>query len=158
MRRGENLAAIRYLVIEANTKHGESRPPTSEYQAWKHMMSRCNNLNDAKYSRYGRRGIEVCERWYDYQSFLEDMGRRPKGTTLGRIDNDGDYEPKNCEWQTHKVQARNTRRNRLILFQGKRRPLIEVAEMIGLKRSTLEQRLKRGWSLRRATTTPLREW
>src|SRR5262245_12317404 len=100
MQRGWNLNQVRHLAVEASTKHGEGRrgQRTPEYDAWKRMLQCCNNSNNVNYPRYGGRGIEVCERWYSYESFLEDTGRRPRGTTLGRIDNDGHYEPKNVQW------------------------------------------------------------
>ena len=85
---------------------------TRTYRSWLHMRARCYNPKTIRYELYGGRGIRVCERWrYDFASFLADLGERPRGMTLDRIDNDRDYEPGNVRWSSAERQQRNTTRS-----------------------------------------------
>lgn len=130
-----------------------SRKPRHEYWSWKAMLHRCYVTSDKSFHRYGGRGIVVCERWRtDFKNFLEDMGERPKGTTLDRIDNDGNYEPGNCRWANSYVQARS-RRN-AIYANGK--TIAELAKQAGINVWTFKTRLQNGWSIERAVSTPVR--
>ena len=86
---------------------------TSTYKSWTMMKQRCLNINFPRFKEHGGRGITVCERWLKFENFLEDMGERPDGMSIDRIDNDGHYEPINCKWSTPKEQANNTKTTKL---------------------------------------------
>ena len=97
--------------MDNRIKHGMCK--TATYKAWQHLIDRCKNPNDKKYKYYGGRGIKICERWLSenngFVNFFADMGEKPKGLTLERMDNDGNYEPGNCKWATYKEQNNNQR-------------------------------------------------
>lgn len=115
------------------------------------MRQRCLNLNDPNYQAYGAKGVTICESWkQSFQSFLKDMGKRPHGTSLDRINNDGDYEPGNCRWATRSEQNRNRRNNRTIMFRGVSTFVPDLLAKFGIKKSTFYTRIKRGWTLDRA--------
>lgn len=86
---------------------------SATYNSWDTMTQRCTNIRNSNYSYYGGRGITICDRWLEsFENFLEDMGVRPEGKTLDRIDVDGNYEPSNCRWATYSEQSSNKRKQR----------------------------------------------
>ena len=85
---------------------------TPAHDSWRHMIARCSDPTHAAWRNYGGRGIAVCERWASFDAFLADMGERPDGLTLDRIDNDGNYEPGNCRWATRSQQGKTSRAKR----------------------------------------------
>ena len=121
------------------------------------MIQRCTNPNHNRHQDYGGRGITVCPEWFNFQAFYRDMGDRPAGTSLDKIDNNGNYEPDNCRWATRKEQSRNRRDSRFVTYEGKRIPLAELADITGIACDALRNRIFRdGWTVERAATTPAR--
>lgn len=130
--------------------HGRRGKRTPTYKSWKRMRARCHNENCDKYQYYGGRGISICSRWDSFENFLEDMGERPEGASLDRIDVDGDYEPGNCRWATVTQQMRNRSNTVWIDYRGEKYTIGDLADMAGLPYWKVKQRLKRGWSVERA--------
>jgi hypothetical protein len=129
---------------------------TPEYNVWCLMRSRCDSPGDQNYARYGGRGITVCERWQSYENFLADMGRRPSEShTIDRVDNAKGYCPENCRWATKREQANNTRRNVLVTLDGKTASIAEWSRITGINQTTINLRLRAGWSHADALTKPL---
>lgn len=122
--RTEKLKLIKYCpcmvgkggIKHGHTKHGGWRTPT--YTSWDAMMARCYHPSYPKKEYYSEKGIRVCERWHDFQNFLADMGERPEGTTLGRIDHNKNYSPDNCRWETWKEQNQGRQRNSKGQYSG----------------------------------------
>lgn len=124
---------------------------------WHAMLYRCFKEDCKAWKWYGGRGITVCERWLKFENFFADMGHRPPGTTLDRIDNDGNYEPGNCRWATPKQQARNTSKTHRLKIYGQTKSLLDWAELKGISPDVIRRRLKAGWSPRAAVMTPAGE-
>lgn len=114
------------------------------YGAWKAMRRRCRNPNSDCWKHYGGRGITVCDRWNSFHAFLDDMGPKPKGYTLERIDNDGNYEPSNCRWATRKEQMRNQSVTRWVTIEGKRYRAVDLSDISGIKTDSIVERATAG--------------
>lgn len=144
----------REITKQTATTHGLSRTPT--YRIWKGIKRRCYNKNERCWKHYGGRGIEVCKRWrFSFLNFLADMGERPAGMTIERINNDGPYRPNNCQWIERWKQNRNQRSNRKIKVGNETKLLCEWAEGLGCHLNTILGRLRMGWSERDAVSTPV---
>jgi hypothetical protein len=117
------------------------------YFVWRKMVLRCEDPGDPAFSRYGGRGIAVCERWHDFGVFLADVapGYAP-GLTLDRRDNGGPYSPENCGWATRHEQQANTRKTVAVTFNGETLPVREWARRTGIHHSVILRRLRRGLS------------
>ena len=125
-------------------RHGHSTPESPTYVSRKMMLQRCYNSKREDFLHYGARGITVCERWRkSFSNFLEDMGERPPGTTLGRIDHNGNYCPENCVWQTPPEQVASS----LDVFtvDGESRTLRQWAKHLDISYKTLLNRRWKGW-------------
>ena len=118
------------------------------------MMQRCYSSYSEQYVNYGARGILVCDRWHEFTNFLQDMGEAPKGRSLERINNDGNYEPGNCRWATPSEQARNKRNTRLLTHNGETLPVSDWADRLGCHAKVITKRLKRGWNPSEAVSIP----
>jgi hypothetical protein len=125
------------------------------YVAWREMVRRCTYPRHHQFKSYGGRGITVCERWMRFPAFLEDMGEAPEGLSLDRRENSKGYDKANCRWATMKEQGRNRRNNRLITLNGETHCISEWAEMIGAQNGTIYARLRTGWDVEAALTTPV---
>lgn len=130
---------------------------TSIYARWKHIKARCYNSNGKQYKDYGGRGIRVCDEWLDkengfmnFYNWAMENGYR-EDLTIDRIDNNGNYEPDNCRWVSHKVQNNNTRRSHRITYNGETHSLTEWSKILNIKLSTLSNRINiKKWSINKA--------
>lgn len=134
------------VELAASRTRSHSKSHTVEYKAWAAMKARCQNERHADWRKYGGRGIKVCERWQSFENFYADMGSRPSGGALDRIDNDKGYEPGNCRWTSYTQNNRNRRSNVNVTINGVTKCLGEWAKDVGLWPSTIRGRLKRGES------------
>lgn len=127
------------------TKHGMCK--TSEYRSWTGMRRRCLIPSDDAYRHYGARGISIDPRWDTFEQFIADMGLKPRGYEIDRIDNDGPYSPENCRWALKADNLRNKRNVRWLELNGERKPLSQWASTFGVTRQALHEYVKHhGWS------------
>jgi len=135
---------------KSNKTHGLSKIHPLFY-LWCDMRSRCNSPKDPAYSRYGGRGITVCERWSSFENFIADMGDRPAGYQLERVNNDLGYSPDNCTWATREAQCRNRRSNIKVTINGETLCLLDWCKKVSLPYARVRARIKKlNWSPERA--------
>lgn len=108
------------------------------------MIERCRNPNNPAFKHYGGRGITVCEKWLSFEAFLADMGERPAGLSIDRIEVNGNYEPGNCRWATDREQMNNRRNSIRVEIDGVELPLTEACERFGLIYATVYSRIRSG--------------
>lgn len=114
------------------------------YHVWQSMRDRCMNPKSRAWNDYGGRGIKICERWNDFKTFAADMGDRPEGHSLDRIDNNGGYSRENCRWADKKTQQRNRRVAVYVTVEGKKYRALDLASIAGVKTDTIVSRANRG--------------
>lgn len=117
------------------------------YKLWSCIIQRTTNRNNDRYASYGGRGIMVCESWKKFENFYADMGERPTGTTLDRIDNKKGYCKENCKWSTPEEQMNNMRSNKFLEYDGKRLTIAQWSRNLGVTYCSLATRIRRGWSI-----------
>ncbi len=138
-------------IAKVNYRHGMTKTPI--YGLWHSMIQRCYDKNCNVYYRYGGRGINVCNKWQTFEGFYEDMGDKPKGKSLERLDNDGDYCPENVVWADAKAQANNRRSNVILEHNGKKQTMQQWCDELDLKIGTVWARLNvYGYSVAKALT------
>jgi len=140
------------------TKHGHKTKTkkTREYETWLSMKSRCNNPKQKDYKNYGARGITVCPRWnLSFSAFLEDMGEKPKGHCIDRIDVNGNYEPKNCRWAPLSISSGEHRRDNIIIeHKGKRyESLASACRDVGIPLTRAHYRMRKGMPIEKVLST-----
>lgn len=142
------------LTVARSQTHGMFGTPI--YRVWAAMKARCHNPNVSSYSCYGGRGIKVCDEWMSFEPFYHWAlsSGYARGLSIDRINNEGDYKPSNCRWVSYKTQANNTRRNRMLTYNGKTMSVAAWGRATGLHQAMIVKRLNRGWSTERALTTP----
>ncbi len=152
LRRGKTTSCGCFK-IENQTKHNSHHHEL--YQTWYHMIERCTKPLSMNYENYGARGISVCSEWLIFSTFLYDMGSRPNGYTLDRIDNNGDYNKDNCRWANSETQCNNRRSSRYITYNNKTQTISQWNNQLFGNNYIINNRLQQGWSEERALTTPV---
>lgn len=130
-------------MIAALGTHGMTNSP--EFRSWLSAKYRCTNPSSKQWPSYGGRGITVCDRWLEsFENFYADMGPRPKGTSLDRIDNNGNYEPGNCRWADQRTQSNNRRSNVVLTLGGETKTLKQWATHYGVPYPIVKDRRSKG--------------
>lgn len=128
--------------------------PTDIYRIWANIKSRCYNQNHPRYKDYGKRGIRMCESWKNsFEAFYKDVGARPDGLTLDRINNNKGYTPGNVRWVSRAENNRNSRRCVMVTIHGVAKPVNVWCREFGVPYSTYKQRRRNGWDYVSAVST-----
>ena len=144
-----NKVSFKDSLIRKSIKNSPSLSP--EYNSWRAMRSRCLHKSHEAYERYGGKGITICDEWRNsFTNFIQDMGVRPEGTTLERIDNSKGYYLGNCRWATLEEQCNNRSNNIYYEHDGERKTLSQWSKDLNIPLSTLQNRLLRGYSTEKA--------
>lgn len=140
----------------ANKTHGLTNSPT--YRSWQHMKTRCSKKTGRWAYLYNGKGIRVCDQWLKFDGFLKDMGERPPGTSIDRINGNGNYEPGNCRWATPAEQSRNTRQNHFLTIEGETKCLADWGKPLNLSGACIYLRIYRlGWAPKDAVSKPAKK-
>jgi hypothetical protein len=144
-------------LLHGHTRYGGIKRNSPTYNTWVGMKRRCTQEDHHNWEHYGGRGISYDPEWEDFENFLSDMGDRPEGMTLDRIDSDGDYCKDNCRWATITQQLRNRRNTVMVSYMGRYQSLQDWCEELDLSYSTTHKRLfKYGYTTEEAFTKPVR--
>jgi transposase len=145
-------------VFLGNGSRKHMASTSTEYTSWRSAKGRCTNPRHHAWSRYGGAGITMCVRWLtSFESFYADMGVRPAGTSLDRIDTNGPYAPENCRWATRKEQAANRRISRTVVIDGVTMSIPDASKLVGIPLGTISKRVGRGLSADEVIT-PVTKW
>lgn len=143
------------IVKHGNAKRGELSPL---YKRWAGLKQRCTDPNATNYHNYGGRGIKLYKKWYDFAVFAADVGAPPSPAhQLDRIDNNKGYVPGNVRWVTRAENVRNSRKCHHVEIDGVTKPIFAWLEHFGLNRRTFDARVRRGWTIKDALSTPTKE-
>ena len=148
--RNKSVKSCGCLIKNCGVRHGMYK--TKTYSSWANMKSRCFGKNNQRYKNYGERGIKVCEEWLVFENFLNDMGERPKGKSIDRIDNNRNYCKENCCWSDIFTQMNNTSRNHFITYKNKTQTIAQWARELNINYYKLLHRVHSGWNIERALT------
>lgn len=157
LRSGNSTSCGRCSLVKHGYAHNHHPEPIkkSTYRIWCGIIQRCTNPNATHYKSYGGRGVLICERWREFENFIADMGTRPTVRhSIERVNVNGNYDPSNCKWALPDEQARNRRNVRQIEYNGEVKTIADWARAIKVSERCLGMRLRSGWSVEKALTTP----